>query len=93
MNNCQASFRQALKALGVYFKDMGRASSSVILRKSGESRNTSSKGAGRDRGREKRFVRFPLPPNRTGGSPASGSPVDGLTPKGIDEQFHGRLTD
>ncbi len=26
MNNCQASFRQALKALGVYFRDMGRAS-------------------------------------------------------------------
>ena len=46
-----------------------------------------------DRGREKRFVRFPLPPNRTGGSPASGSPVDGFTPKGIDEPFHGRLTD
>jgi len=46
-----------------------------------------------NRGREKRFVRFPLPPNRTGGSPASGSPVDGFTPKGIDEQFHGRLTD
>jgi hypothetical protein len=46
-----------------------------------------------DRGRERRFVRFPLPPNRTGGSPASGSPVDGLTPKGIDEQFYGRLTD
>ena len=45
------------------------------------------------RGRERRFVRFPLPPNRTGGSPASGSPVDGLTPKGIDEQFYGRLTD
>ncbi len=48
MNNCQASFRQALKALGVYFKDMGRASYSIILRKSGESRNTSSKGAGRE---------------------------------------------
>jgi len=47
----------------------------------------------KNRGREKRFVRFPLPPNRTGGSPASGSPVDGLTPKGIDEPFHGRLTD
>ncbi len=46
-----------------------------------------------NRGREKRFVRFPLPPNRTGGSPASGSPVDGFTPKGIDEPFHGRLTD
>ncbi|MCY2970166.1 MAG: hypothetical protein NTZ30_05795 [Planctomycetota bacterium] len=46
MNNCQASFRQALKALGVYFKDMGSTSSSVILRKSGESRNTSSKAQG-----------------------------------------------
>ncbi len=46
-----------------------------------------------NRGRERRFVRIPLPPNRTGGSPASGSPVDGFTPKGIDEQFHGRLTD
>ena len=47
MNNCQASFRQALKALGVYFKDMGSTSSSVILRKSGESIDTNSKGAGR----------------------------------------------
>ncbi len=46
-----------------------------------------------NRGRERRFVRIPLPPNRTGGSPASGSPVDGFTPKGIDEPFHGRLTD
>ena len=31
-----------------------------------------------DRGRENRQRRFPLPPNRTGGSPASGSPVSGV---------------
>ena len=30
-----------------------------------------------NRGRERRLVSFPLPPNRTGGSPASGSPVGG----------------
>ena len=47
MNNCQASFRQALKALGVYFKDMGRTSSSIIIREIRESMDTSSKGAGR----------------------------------------------
>src|SRR6266481_2569263 len=28
-----------------------------------------------NRGRERRLVSLPLPPNRTGGSPASGSPV------------------
>src|SRR5208337_4366693 len=36
-----------------------------------------------DRGRESETL--PLPPNRTGGSPASGSPVGGLTRKGTDE--------
>ena len=37
----------------------------------------SAKGAECDRGRERRLVSLPLPPNRTGGSPASGSPVGG----------------
>ena len=36
-------------------------------------------------------VRSPLPPNRTGGSPASGSPVGSITLKGIDRQRDGRL--
>ena len=36
-----------------------------------------------DRGREKRLVSFPLPPNRTGGSPASGSPVEESPRKGL----------
>src|SRR5213593_571175 len=35
------------------------------------------------RGREKRLVSFPLPPNRTGGSPASGSPVGGSPARGL----------
>src|SRR3989449_2636512 len=35
------------------------------------------------RGREKRLVSFPLPPNRTGGSPASGSPVGGSPRQGL----------
>src|SRR5438105_12247038 len=36
-----------------------------------------------NRGREKRLVSFPLPPNRTGGSPASGSPVGDSPPRGL----------
>ena len=35
----------------------------------------------------------PLPPNRTGGSPASGSPVDGLTSKRVDGPKHGLSPD
>ena|GEM_PF-5675069 len=31
-------------------------------------------------------------PNRTGGSPASGSPVSGLTPRGIDNTDHGHCS-
>src|SRR5271167_3389061 len=42
----------------------------------------------RDRGRERH--RLPLPPNRTGGSPASGSPVGGLTFKRTSGPHHGR---
>src|SRR5947208_11266558 len=38
------------------------------------------------RGREKRLVSFPLPPNRTGGSPASGSPVGGSPPRGLTQR-------
>jgi len=41
-------------------------------------RATGAVGRGFDRGRENRQCRFPLPPNRTGGSPASGSPVSGV---------------
>src|SRR5437867_11245483 len=33
----------------------------------------------------------PLPPNRTGGSPASGSPVDGSPRGGLDETTMGRV--
>ena len=36
------------------------------------------------------WSRSPLPPNRTGGSPASGSPVGGLTSKRIDRSEPGR---
>ena len=44
-----------------------------------------------DRGREGRLgSRPPLPPNRTGGSPASGSPVSGFTSKRIDGPRPGR---
>ena len=32
---------------------------------------------------------FPLPPNRTGGFPAYGSPVDGFTSKRIADSIHG----
>ena len=39
-----------------------------------------------DRGRENRLNWLPLPPNRTGGSPASGSPVGGLTSERSDER-------
>ena len=41
-----------------------------------------------DRGRES--VLLPLPPNRTGGSPAYGSPVGGFTWLRIDELPHQR---
>jgi hypothetical protein len=40
------------------------------------------------RGRESRW-RLPLPPNRTGGFPASGSPVGGFTSKRSDERPRG----
>jgi hypothetical protein len=43
-----------------------------------------------DRGREGRLsTRLPLPPNRTCGSPASGSPVGGFTSERIDGPEHG----
>ena len=41
-----------------------------------------------DRGRES--ILLPLPPNRTGGSPAYGSPVGGFTWLRIDELPHHR---
>ena len=44
----------------------------------------------KDRGREDCS---PLPPNRTGGSPASGSPVGSFTPEGIDAKTRRRLLD
>src|SRR5690242_16838498 len=37
------------------------------------------------------WVRDPLPPNRTGGSPASGSPVDGSPARGLADQVMGVL--
>ena len=39
------------------------------------------------------WVRAPLPPNRAGGSPAHGSPVDGFTSRRIERPRHGRLPD
>ena len=42
-----------------------------------------------DRGRES-VMTFPLPPNRTGGSPASGSPVGGFTCERTDRRQHER---
>src|SRR5208337_3659181 len=42
-----------------------------------------------DRGRET-VMTFPLPPNRTGGSPASGSPVGGVTCERTDRRWHER---
>ena len=46
-------------------------------------------GHGHDRGRESRLSsRPPLPPNRTCGSPASGSPVGGFTSGRIDGPEH-----
>src|SRR6478609_7860233 len=42
-------------------------------------------------GRTHWFASLP-PPNRTGGSPASGSPVGGLTSKRIDGPKHGPLS-
>jgi hypothetical protein len=36
-----------------------------------------------DRGKKGAFSAPPFPPNRTGGSPASGSPVDGLPQSGV----------
>ena len=44
-----------------------------------------------DRGRESETL--PLPPNRTGGSPASGSPVGGFTSERIDKPSHGRRSE
>src|SRR5437870_12568754 len=46
----------------------------------------SAKRTTENRGREKRLVSFPLPPNRTGGSPASGSPVGGSPPRGLTQR-------
>ena len=40
-------------------------------------------------GTEHWFAPLP-PPNRTGGSPASGSPVDGFTSERVDRPGHGR---
>src|SRR6266508_2425065 len=37
------------------------------------------------------WFRLPLPPNRTGGSPASGSPVGGLTFERIDMLAPGQM--
>jgi MFS family permease len=42
-----------------------------------------------DRGRERRLDSLPLPPNRTCGSPASGSPVGSVTSERIDITTHG----
>ena len=42
-----------------------------------------------DRGREDRLSRSPLPPNRTCGSPAYGSPVGGFTCDRTDRPGHG----
>gem|GEM_PF-3216689 len=42
-----------------------------------------------DRGRESRLSRLPLPPNRTCGSPAYGSPVSGLTYERTGRPGHG----
>jgi len=47
-------------------------------------RETEPIGVGRDD-----WFRLPLPPNRTGGSPASGSPVGGLTHEGTGRREHG----
>ena len=49
----------------------------------------SNRPAALDRGRESRLSRLPLPPNRTCRSPASGSPVSGLTHKGTDGPTRG----
>jgi hypothetical protein len=35
------------------------------------------------------WIRLPLPPNRTGGFPASGSPVGGSPPRGLTDQAMG----
>src|SRR5262245_39433405 len=37
------------------------------------------------------WFRLPLPPNRIGGSPASGSPVGGFTSERIDKLAHGQM--
>jgi hypothetical protein len=42
-----------------------------------------------DRGRERRLVSLALPPNRTGGSPASGSPVGSSPPRGLTQRRRG----
>src|SRR5687767_400973 len=39
------------------------------------------------------WLRLPLPPNRTGGFPASGSPVNGITSERVDEPCERRLPD
>src|SRR3989441_3515425 len=41
------------------------------------------------RGRERRLDSLPLPPNRTGGFPASGSPVGGSPPRGLTQRRMG----
>src|SRR5258708_5504253 len=44
-----------------------------------------------DRGRESGLSPLPLPPNRTCGSPASGSPVGGVTCERTGGRGHGRF--
>ena len=62
--------------------DYGAALSAIAI-------ETVAKAGKHDRGREGRLSRPPLPPNRTGGSPASGFPVDGVISVRIDRNFHG----
>ncbi|MEM6471443.1 MAG: hypothetical protein AAF802_17910, partial [Planctomycetota bacterium] len=66
---------------------------SVSFRNMGEETRTQMFGmAGSDRGREVRFCRTPLPPNRACGSPAHGSPVS-RSPRGSCRNGRGPVAD
>ena len=72
------------------FADMRERESKLGDRLVGEPQG---KRTNRDRGREVRLSRTPLPQNRACGSPAHGSPVSGHPRIGIERNGYGSLAD
>jgi hypothetical protein len=71
-----------IKTLSIVWRLAGQCNWRMLLWRIGL-RSTVQRGEGHhDRGKKGAFAP-PFPPNRTGGSPASGSPVDGLPLCGV----------